>query len=185
MLQVFFNLVFYPLCFFVGKIALFRSRYLLLQDNLLGNWMHWLNIGIVLAMGIMWLGTLVVGFNNTTHIERQENCTGSCFSFWRGKTVSDLNALYTHPEVFRTPFMAGLGWFGMLMGTWWWQMGISLFHYEDWANSLPVSAAPHKAVILLGQNILAVTFISIFMTEVLKKIERSKYPHKGLEMEEV
>jgi hypothetical protein len=72
--------------------------------------------------------------------------------------------------------MAGLGYLGMLMGTWWWQMGVSLFMYSDYANAVPDAAAPHTGVILLGQNILYVTVIAIFVTELAKRIDRARYP---------
>lgn len=81
--------------------------------------------------------------------------------------------------------MAGLGWLGMLMGTWWWQMGISLFLYIDYANGVPDESAPHTGVVLLGQNILCVTFISIFVTEVAKRIDRARYPSQPFIKEEI
>lgn len=57
-------------------------------------------------------------------------------------------------------------------------MGISLFSYSDYANAIPDHAAPHTAVVMLGQNILAVTFISMFVNEIAKKIDKARHPHK-------
>lgn len=57
-------------------------------------------------------------------------------------------------------------------------MGITLFANSDYANAVPEHAAPHTAVVLLGQNILYVTFISMFVNEVAKKIDKARHPHK-------
>lgn len=69
--------------------------------------------------------------------------------------------------------MSGLGWFGMLLGCWWWQMAFSLF-VGDWASMLTDDQVPHKAVILLGQNILYTTVICIAVNEVAKRIDYSR-----------
>jgi hypothetical protein len=69
--------------------------------------------------------------------------------------------------------MSGLGWFGILLGFWWWQMAFSLF-IGDYANELADDAVPHKAVILLGQNILYTTILCIAVNEMAKKMEGPK-----------
>lgn len=56
-------------------------------------------------------------------------------------------------------------------------MGITLFIYSEAADAIPDHSAPHSAVVLLGQNILWVCFISVFVNEVVKKIDRARYPH--------
>jgi len=139
------------------------------QDNSLGLYMHWLNMLILSAMSFMWLGVVFVAFSSTTHAERSEVLGFSC-CFWRGKSVADLNPVYTHPDIFRSPFYAGLGWFGMLKGLWWFQMGFSLFR-DNSASLVPHSAVPHTAVILLGRCLLYNTAIALVVTEVVRKID--------------
>eukprot|EP01126_Amoeba_proteus_P023287 TRINITY_DN2341_c0_g3_i9.p1 TRINITY_DN2341_c0_g3~~TRINITY_DN2341_c0_g3_i9.p1 ORF type:complete len:283 (+),score=28.50 TRINITY_DN2341_c0_g3_i9:122-970(+) len=140
------------------------------QDNLLGVWMHQLNVIIVLLCGVFWLGVVYIAFGATTESERKEQPCNTLF-FWRGKTLADLNPFYTNIAVFRNPFQSGLGWTVMLLGVFWWQMGISLF-MSDVGSLVPPSAVPHTAVVLLGEDILITTVFTLFLTESLKKIDR-------------
>eukprot|EP01126_Amoeba_proteus_P008044 TRINITY_DN1294_c0_g1_i4.p1 TRINITY_DN1294_c0_g1~~TRINITY_DN1294_c0_g1_i4.p1 ORF type:complete len:234 (-),score=23.10 TRINITY_DN1294_c0_g1_i4:152-853(-) len=141
------------------------------QDNLLGIWMHQLNVVIVLACAFFWLGIVYIAFSVTDEVDRKEVALNSVF-FWRGKNFSDLNPIYTHPSVFKNPFQAGIGWTLMLLGVFWWQMGVTLFS-RDTGSILPDSAVPHTAVVLLGQDILITTVFTLFITELLKRVDRS------------
>jgi hypothetical protein len=53
--------------------------------------MHQLNIGIVVAMGAMWVGILVIAFRSTATADRGE-IPNQGFFFWR---VGSLNCLHS------------------------------------------------------------------------------------------
>lgn len=56
-------------------------------------------------------------------------------------------------------------------------MAFSLF-VGDWADNLPEETVAHTAVVLLGQNILWTTLISVCVNELAKKYDARQ--HGGL-----
>jgi len=141
-------------------------------------------IPLVLVLGIWAVrGTSIANKMRKKNKALGEGNSNGWFFFWRGRTVDDLNPLYTEQSVYETSLPGLLAFFLMLQGCLWlemlWEMGwYTMDNLPHEHSSHPLHNA-HRMLETLIKDIMICFVVMIALSSVAQTIENAKKNREG------